>query len=519
MAEQITAEMLQELGVDPMAIIKEAKRRKDLVKKEKPPEWMDCIWKYAEHNSRGQWIAYRWLRFVAEKVQAAIERGNARILLTAPPQHGKSNFISHWLPLWYLDMFPKNRVILASYSDDLAGKWGRLARNKMIDKREGNAKIGLTKRQYKGDVARAKEWETTEGGGMLCVSIRGGATGRSAELEIIDDPIKNWTEAHSAAYNRDLIDWYRSVYRPRLQHGGSIVCIMTRWTDSDFGEFLKSKESGELWEVINLPAIAEENDMMGREIGEPLCPERFTIEDLNILKPTVGTMVWEGLYQQHPAPLEGNIFKRAWWKFWKVLPAKFDFLMFSWDMAFKDNANSSFVVGGLWGVLGANRYLIDIVRDQMDFTNTIRAVKTFGAKYPSVIEKLVEDKANGTAIINTLKNEIPGFIEWNPQGKVVQAIGVSPLVEAGNVFIPDPQFNGSYIVDNKTYQCDPSWVNDYINELAKFPNGKNDDQVDMTTNALLRLQNKFIDDNIDVDMSINETFEGKNYWSISEYNT
>ena len=173
---------------------------------------------------------------------------------------------------------------------------------------------------------------------------------------------------------------------------------------------------------------------------------------------------------QTPSPSEGGMFRRGWWKYYKVLPKKFDQVIQSWDCTFKDKKESDYVVGQVWGKIGADRYLLDQVRGQMSFTETLAAIKTLTAKWPQAIAKLVEDKANGPAVINVLKKEISGLVPVEPEGgKVVRATAVTPLAEAGNLYIPDPSI--------------AAWVHDYVEEFAVFPNGAHDDQVDSTTQA------------------------------------
>lgn len=220
-------------------------------------------------------------------------------------------------------------------------------------------------------------------------------------------------------------------------------------------------------------ALAEENDPLGREPGQPLCPELFTKQALESIKTSVGSYWWASLYQQRPSPAEGGIFKRHWWQYYRQAPGKFDEIIQSWDMSFKDKATSDFVVGQVWGRSGADKYLLDQVRGRMDFTATLQAVRSLSAKWPQARAKLVEDKANGPAVIATLKREISGLIPVEPQGsKEARAWAVQPEVEAGNVYIPDPGI--------------ASWVHDFVEECAAFPNGAHDDQVDAMTQALLR---------------------------------
>jgi predicted phage terminase large subunit-like protein len=250
---------------------------------------------------------------------------------------------------------------------------------------------------------------------------------------------------------------------------------MTRWHQEDLAGYLLSQHDAK-WEEIRIPALAEDHDPLGRSPGQALCPERYDEARLEETKLTLGSRMWNALYQQRPSAAEGNIFKRQWWKFYSERPAQFDCLIQSWDLAFKDTKTSDFVVGQVWGKIGANKYLVDQIRARMDFPETVRAIRSLSSKY-SCSAKLVEDKANGPALIDTLKKEISGLIAVKPDGsKEARASAVSAQVEAGNVYLPNP--------------TTAPWVNDFIEECSNFPNGANDDQVDAMTQALKRLESR-----------------------------
>lgn len=392
-----------------------------------------------------------------------------------PPRHGKSEFISRYSTAWILGKFPDTRIILASYEADFAATWGRKSRDLLEE--HGPSLFGI---RVSGKSSAANRWDI-EGheGGMVTAGVNGPITGKGADIGIIDDPVKNDQEAMSVTYQERTYEWYKSTFRTRLQRDGAIILIMTRWHENDLaGKLLAAQEEeGEKWEVVSLPAIAEDDDPLGREFGQPLCPDLFTKDALESIKKAVGSYWWASLYQQRPSPAEGGIFKRNWWQYYRRVPDRFDEIIQSWDMTFKDTKTADFVVGQVWGRKGANKYLLDQVRDRMDFPATIQAVRTLSAKWPQARAKLVEDKANGPAVIATLKNEIPGLITVNPEGgKVVRAQAASPDIEAGNVYLPDPSV--------------APWVYDFIEECAAFPNGVNDDQVDAMTQALIRFANK-----------------------------
>jgi predicted phage terminase large subunit-like protein len=318
---------------------------------------------------------------------------------------------------------------------------------------------------------------------------------------IIDDPIKNAEEAFSETIRRKHKDWYQSTLRTRLEPDGAIVLVMTRWNTDDLAGWLleeAKKEGGEQWEVLSLPAIAEiDNDVLGRKKGEALFPERFPIDALLKTKTTSGSYFWAAMYQQRPAPEGGNIIHREWLKLYNYKLArdmKFEMIIQSWDMSFKETNDSSYVVGQIWGKKGADKYLLDQVRRQMGFVDTLSSFRLLTAKWPQATAKLVEDKANGTAVMDTLKHEIAGIVAVEPEGsKVARAYAVSPQFEAGNIYIPDSAL----------------WAQDYIEELVAFPNAMNDDQMDATSQGIKYLINNVLPVDIEDDEDYNVRESGR----------
>ena len=427
---------------------------------------MPCL--MAQHLTQGRYQRFPHISFLSREISRSVAAGNARIIISMPPRHGKSWLTSLWTPVWFLSLSPDSNVILSSYEADFAAQWGRQVRNLIVEYGD-RLDLHLT-----DDSKAANRWNTPQGGGMLTAGIGGPITGRGGNLIIVDDPVKNWEQAISETYRQKTIEWFDSTLYTRAEPGGSIVILMTRWHERDLAGYLIHEHPGD-WKEIRLPAIAEENDPLGRKIGESLCPERFDVAALEKIRITLGSQMWNALYQQRPSAQEGNVFKRDWWKSYRALPARFDTIIQSWDMSFKDKSTSDFVVGQVWGKVGSNRYLIDQVRARMDFPTTVRALKTFSAKHPLSYTKLIEDKANGPAVIAMLKNEVSGLIAVEPYGsKEARAAAVTPEVEAGNVYLPDPSI--------------APWIHDFIEEYASFPNGAYDDQVDAGTQALNRLK-------------------------------
>ena len=422
--------------------------------------------------SGGRWELAPHLALINEKL-VQIARGDLkRVMVFLPPRHGKSQLISQYFPAWFLGMFPNKKVILTSYEADFAAQWGRRARDLLehYGKRAFPEPISLHP-----DSSSASRWDIDgHQGGMMTAGVRGPLTGKGADLGIIDDPVKNAEEANSETYREHTWEWYESTFYTRLEPDGAIVLIQTRWHEDDLGGRLieKMDAGGERWTVINLPALAEEHDQLGRAPGEPLWPVRFGKEDFDRIRPAVGPYVWAALYQQRPAPAEGELLKKHWWRYYKAVPVCEEVIQ-SWDMAFKDTKNSSRVCGQVWGRIGANAYLLDEFCENVDFPGTLRAVLSLSAKWPAALKKYVEGKANGPAVIAVLKNKVPGLIEVEPEGsKVARASAVSGLIEAGNVHLPDPAV--------------ALWVREFVQECSAFPRGKYNDRVDTMSQALAR---------------------------------
>ena len=290
-------------------------------------------------------------------------------------------------------------------------------------------------------------------------------------FDIIHDPIVNIVEV---GYE-DVFDIQIESTENFIANG--FVSHNTRWHEDDLAGRLLNPEYGEVddWRIISIPAIAEENDLLGRQPGEPYWPEHgFDLKWAEDTKNAVGTQTWNALYQQRPAPAEGAMIKREWFKFYEEVPTNFDLLLQSWDLSFKDSVGSDFVSGMVMGNVGANIYLLpDISYGRMDFPTTLDAIRKLTARNPKAHLKLIEDKANGPAVIAMLRKEIRGIIPITPKGsKVARVSAVSPLMEAGNVFLPSPKI------------C--SWVEDFIEECAAFPNGTHDDRVDSLSQGLQR---------------------------------
>lgn len=421
-------------------------------------------------------VCARLMRFYID----SMKNRRPRLILTAPPRHGKSQIVSRDFPSFVFGVNPDICIISASYNMDLASDMGRdvQAIMKQQEYRELYPNVNLMER--KSSITKMTAVQTSKyfeipgrKGRYIAAGVGTGITGKGANIAIIDDPFKDRREADSPTMRARVWDWYTSTLRTRLAPGGGIIVMHTRWHEDDLvGRLLQAQENGgEKWELVSYPAIAE-HDEKHRKEGEALHPERFDINELNALRGAVGSYDWAALYQQHPTPRGGGIFKGGWIRHWTQLPNIFERVIQSWDFTFKDAANSDYVAGQVWGKVGSNFYLIDSICEKLDFVGQVRAMRRLSAKWPQAVEKVVEDKANGPAIIAALGSEIPGIVPYTPKGsKTARAYAVSPLFEAGNVLVPP--LSDEY-----------PWVRHYLEELLSFPNAPHDDQVDSTTQAL-----------------------------------
>jgi predicted phage terminase large subunit-like protein len=453
---------------------------------------------YVKHVHEGRWIASKHLVYICNTVQDFLNNKlNKQILVVQmPPQHGKSQSITETLPSWFLGNNPHKRVIEASYGDDLAQHFGRRNKDKIV--RFGKELFGI---EISKNTSAATEFELSNNvGGMISKGIMSGITGKPADLIIVDDPIKNRQEADSETYrNRMWEEWLNSI-NTRRSATCKVILIQTRWHEDDLaGRVIKEEKDTGL--VINLPCEAEENDILGREIGDALFPEigkdKIWLQDFKkSYTSTDGRRAWDALFQGRPTAQEGNMIKRHWFRYWKPKdvdlppirvkhgdsyieinainkPDVLDRQLQSWDLSFKDNADSDPIGGQVWGNKGAAIFLLDRVNKIAGFTSTLQEIELLTQKHPDAVVKLIEDKANGPAVIDVLHYKIGGIVPIKPEGsKQARLSAVSPWIESGNVYIPHPDLY--------------PWVNDFIDQLCKFPNALHDEDVDCCSQALYR---------------------------------
>ena len=433
---------------------------------------------YLAYAYGDSWIRTRLSSFLARKIQGFIETDTGHaydiLIIECPPQHGKSMTVSESLPSWYLGRHPTENIILASYDSDFAERFCR--KNKEKIKSCGRNLFGIEI----GAIDRAGEFELGNGKGrMISRGIMSGITGNPANLIIIDDPVKNQQEADSPAYrNRVWSEWQASL-KSRLAAKGKVVVIMTPWTDDDLAaRIIRSEKNVQL---IRLPVEAEENDPIGREAGEALCPElgkdNQWLTDFKasyISDPQGGQRAWTALYQCSPRQEEGNLVRRDWWKFYDPEEQiQFGTEIISVDASFKGDDSSDYVSIQVWGKRAQDYYLRYCLNKRLNFPDTVEAIKTIYRLFPRARTVLIEEAANGPAIIQTLQREM-FIIPVTPLGgKISRVNAISPAIESGHVFLPDP--------------AKAPWVSDYVDQWTAFPNSKYDDMVDATSQALARM--------------------------------
>lgn len=428
-----------------------------------------------------------------------VDRGEiTRAMFFLPPGSAKSTYGTVTFPTRFMGRRPGRSVISVSYASNLATRFGRRCRQ--ITRSPRYREIFGTELQP-GDRA-ANRWSLTNGSTYLAGGILSGITGSRADLLNIDDPFKGPSEARSKTIRDKVWDEYKLSLRTRLKPGGRIVIIMTRWHKDDLaGRILPpdwngesgwvTAQDGERWYVVCLPAQCErDDDPLGRQVGEYLWTDWKPVEEWEQEKKSQGPRNWLALYQQRPTPEGGGIFEERWWRYWswdgsipgtKALPRTFDKFVTYWDTTFDGGASSDFNAGVVIARAAAEFFVLDRDRARMRFTEAKKAIPRLAARWPECRRTLVEDKANGPALVDELRTVLPGLIldpvNKTTGSKVQRAEAIADYVEAGNVYLPHPTI--------------AAWVRDeWLPEFNEFPDGLNDDQVDAFTGGMRDLTRK-----------------------------
>jgi len=413
-------------------------------------------------------------KIMAEAFNKIINGTLKRLIINMPPRHTKSEFASYLLPAFAMGHKPSTKIIQATHTGELAVRFGRKVRNLMDNEsyRQLFPDVAL-----RADSKAAGRWDTDHGGEYFAVGVGGAMTGRGADLLIIDDPHSE-QDALSELAMENAWEWYSSGPRQRLQPGGAIVVVMTRWNTKDLTSRLvrsQTSHNADRWEVIEFPAIMPS--------GKPLWEGFWKLEELEGVKASLSAQKWQAQWQQQPTNDDGAILKREWWKRWEPEdPPLVNYIIQSYDTAYSKKETADYSVITTWGVFhkdydsGPNIILLNVTRGRWDFPELKRIAKDEYEEWkPDNV--LIEAKATGTTLQQELRRVGIPVTMYSPGGrragqdKISRANSVAPILESGMVWAPET-----------------IWADELIEECAAFPNGDNDDMVDSTTQALIRFR-------------------------------
>jgi len=417
-----------------------------------------------------EFIAGRHHKIIADKFERVARGELKRLIINMAPRHTKSEFASFLFPAWMMGRDPRMKIIQATHTTELAVNFGRKVKN-LLETDEYHEVFPEVKLAV--DSKASGRWDTNKGGMYYAVGVGSNLAGRGGDLVIIDDPHSEQTAMSNSGFD-DAWEWYTGGPRQRLQPGGSIVLVQTRWSEKDMtGQLLRSMAKDPLadqWEVVELPAIFD-ND-------EPCWPEFWSIEDLTAVRASIPPSKWNAQYQQNPTGEENAIIPRDWWKRWErdVVP-QLEYVIQSYDTAFSKRETADFSAITTWGVFRPdeggppNLILLDSKKGRWDFPELKReAWDLYQFWEPETV--IIEAKATGMPLTHELRQMGIPVVNFTPSrgnDKISRAHSIAPLFEAGMIYAPDEQ-----------------WAHELIEECAAFPNGEYDDYVDSTTQALMR---------------------------------
>ena len=458
-------------------------------------EILELLEKYEEAKDRESakesflpFVHMMWSAFVGgshHKIMAEafekVARGELkRLIINMPPRHTKSEFASYLFPAWFLGQYPNKKIIQTAHTAELAVGFGRKVRNLIQSPDYQKIFKGIT---LSADSKAAGRWSTNKGGDYFAIGVGGAVTGKGADVLVIDDPHSE-QDAQLGQYNPEVYDkvyeWYTSGPRQRLQPGGAIILVMTRWAKRDLtGQILRSMENKagiDDWEVIELPAIMPS--------GKALWGEFWKLEELESLKAELPVAKWNAQYQQNPTSEEGALIKREWWRLWdSTNPPPCEAIIQSWDTAFLKTERSDYSACTTWGVFyhpdettgieKTHLILLDSFKAKLEFPELKRAA------YDKYMEwepdqMIIEAKASGAPLVFELRAMGIPVTEFTPtrgNDKIARVNAVTDLFSSGTVWYPPTR-----------------WADEVIEECASFPSGDHDDLVDSTTQALLRFR-------------------------------
>lgn len=425
----------------------------------------------AQSIYKQEWKSPKHINYIENRMLDIFSQGNKKLIVNMPPRHGKSQFITKIVPLWWLFNRPSSRVIIAAYNSTLAEYFGR----EILDlfKNHGS-KYGL---ELNASQKSKSEFVTNKNGSIVAVGVGGSLTGKGADLIIVDDPIKNDAEANSADARDKIYQWFNATLLTRLEPNGSVILVMTRWHEDDLaGRLLKNKK----WDRVVLPAFAEKNDLIGRAKGEPLWAERYGKEKLIGIREDIGNYWFSGLYQQSPAPADGGIFRRNSFKYFELtnqIATSSDFtisieeidVFFACDLAISTSEKADYTVVLIFAVdINKNILIIDAYREKVIPSKHTEIIMELYQKHkPTLVG--IETVQYQSSLFHSLNNYGLPVIKLVPKkDKVSRALPLAAKLESGKVYF------------NRSIAC----LSDMENELLNFPNAKHDDIVDTLAYAV-----------------------------------
>lgn len=431
----------------------------------------------AIRNPRYKWMDTPHIRFLGEKAAEAIEFLEPTIVCM-PPRCTKSTTISQWTPFWALAKNPELQILFVSYEANFARRWG-LKTRQLVELYGSEYGLKLNPKQTAAD-----NWELESGGGMATTGVGGGVGGKPAKLFILDDLLKDHEEARSDVQRENAYEWWKMTAMQRIEPDTAVFAIGTRWHEDDvLARMIADSESGDglHFNVISLPALAEENDPIGRAVGDPLWPEKFSKDWWEKRKRNVSDYIWSAVYQQRPTPPSGNIVDPNWWRYYRLseLPSDFDQLVQSWDLALDAKKKTdSYMCGGVLARKGALVFLLDAFHEHCSINKVVDKIIEWDKLYPKARTKLIERAISGPALVQMLQNRVSGMTPWPPKGirkdsKEGCLNAIAPDIRSGNVLLP-LNYDGTK----------PKWVDELSGEVSSFPRAPHDDWVDMLSQGV-----------------------------------
>ncbi len=420
--------------------------------------------------SKGKFKLPAHIKYIENLILEALRDGDKYLCINMPPRHGKSEYLSKYLPLWLLANYPKKRVILTSYETSFATEWGQKVKD-IINEHSGLLGISISKDNRSSSYFRIDGHE----GSMSCVGAGGAITGKGADVLIIDDPVKNDAEANSLHQRDMLFEWFKATAFTRIEPGGIMILLMTRWHEDDLcGRLKEIYNDDNNWKFVSIPAIAEDEDLIDRDRGEALWPARFNLKKLKEIEKTLGTYWFSALYQQSPTPSDGAVFNKTQFKYFKDIDKYFQIeerkvlkesckFYATVDLAISTNEMADYSVVLIFAVSPCKSiFIFDLIREHFDPTQHIKLVEDVYNKFkPELIG--IESVQYQISLVKELSNRgLPVKKLVPTKDKLSRALRIVAKIELGSVYFPHYSH----------------WLSKFESELLEFPHGKHDDQVD-----------------------------------------